>query len=473
MVDKAKDGLNLKSLQKSILWILGLLTAHLFAIGALMIYVSYSGKHSSVTQVKSRNIIKSVSYLNLLAQKVTSKYELLMMGEGKNGYSLMELVEKEKEEYQKTVDNLQTLLNENELSELKKLNEDYTSMDTAGNAAAFAYLSADLKTAKEEEKKFKDFLKKYESNLSKFVEKIEAGSNKISIEVIKMLDLIFILTLIGMFLTTISSFVLIRYLIKKTEEVVDLEISNEKEQRLKIEEQSQVIAQKNVQQQELIHVLCHDLKNPVGACLTTIQMIELKPERLEHYFPKLKPKLDAAIDIIDVIRVMMAMESGKKKLDLVEVDLSESIKKSIVTLENKFESKKIIPQLDIEESIKIISEPITLVNSVINNLVTNAIKFSPEGARLDFKVTKEDESVVLKIRDYGIGMPESLVQDVFDPLKTTSRPGTSGEKGTGFGMPLVKSFVEAYGGEIFLTSREKESFPDDHGTEIIIKFKAV
>jgi signal transduction histidine kinase len=64
------------------------------------------------------------------------------------------------------------------------------------------------------------------------------------------------------------------------------------------------------------------------------------------------------------------------------------------------------------------------------------------------------------------------LKDLFDISKATSRQGTKGEVGTGFGMPLMRKFVHSYGGEIEISSRDKRSFPDDHGTTIKLTLKA-
>ena len=78
------------------------------------------------------------------------------------------------------------------------------------------------------------------------------------------------------------------------------------------------------------------------------------------------------------------------------------------------------------------------------------------------------DEVALTITDSGIGIPPDLVANLFRFDVKTTRPGTLQEKGTGFGMPVVKKFVEYYGGRIEIESRTIEEFPNDHGTSITI-----
>ncbi len=103
--------------------------------------------------------------------------------------------------------------------------------------------------------------------------------------------------------------------------------------------------------------------------------------------------------------------------------------------------------------------------------MTNAIKFSPRGSTIKI-TTKQDVEGQIKvyISDPGVGMSTELVDDLFDLSKPTSRDGTEGERGTGFGMPLVKKFMQKYGGEISINSKPIEDFPNDHGTEICLRF---
>jgi signal transduction histidine kinase len=107
---------------------------------------------------------------------------------------------------------------------------------------------------------------------------------------------------------------------------------------------------------------------------------------------------------------------------------------------------------------------------VINNILTNAIKFSRLGSEVEINASYENRlnKARISIKDHGIGMPKSLIEKIFDISEQTSRTGTSGEIGTGFGMPLVKKFVSEYGGQIEVRSVEEHENSMSHGTEFII-----
>jgi signal transduction histidine kinase len=72
------------------------------------------------------------------------------------------------------------------------------------------------------------------------------------------------------------------------------------------------------------------------------------------------------------------------------------------------------------------------------------------------------------VRDYGVGMPKSIRDELFDPLVNTQRAGTLGEQGTGFGLPITKNCVELIQGTIEVYSRTREESPQDFGTSISV-----
>lgn len=166
----------------------------------------------------------------------------------------------------------------------------------------------------------------------------------------------------------------------------------------------------------------------------------------------------------------MALDEGKKVVDVKPFNLLSMVNNSYNILSEKFKSKNISLNLkDIENSeIQVLVEGVSFLNSVLNNLFTNAVKFTSSEGEVCVSVVEGENTIELTISDNGIGMPQELTDSVFDTSKPTTRPGTNGEKGTGFGMPLVKRFVESYGGKISISSKELDKDAIDHGTKVKI-----
>ena len=105
--------------------------------------------------------------------------------------------------------------------------------------------------------------------------------------------------------------------------------------------------------------------------------------------------------------------------------------------------------------------------------MSNAIKFSNKGGSIEVKVnTLPDDKIEVVIADHGIGMPEEIKKNIFRSDKQTSRKGTSGEESTGFGMPLVKTYMDHYNGSISVESYEQSLNPEKHGTTYRLIFQS-
>ncbi|CAN2044858.1 histidine kinase [Candidatus Magnetomoraceae bacterium gMMP-13] len=245
--------------------------------------------------------------------------------------------------------------------------------------------------------------------------------------------------------------------------------------QLKLKRSKDIIMRQNHEQKELLHVLCHDLATPFNVIksLTTLLNDCKDAELINELMKDLNRSSEQGIDIINLVRKMRALQEGD--FEITECDLKTALYESKFMLTDKFTEKNITCEIFIndDESLNVYAENTSLVNSIINNLLTNAIKFSFPDSKIIIRVEKENDKVLLSIKDFGIGMPQGLLNDIFDLNKATSRPGTNGEMGTGFGMPLIKKFIDAYSGKIEIKSFDYEESPDNHGTEIKITLRAV
>ncbi len=235
---------------------------------------------------------------------------------------------------------------------------------------------------------------------------------------------------------------------------------------LKIRESAALIEQKNEDVGQLVRILCHDLTNPVGNLKNLLFL-----SRTEADFRRLKKHMDdmadTALALIDIVRKLRALEEGKVRLELRIEDLSRLCNRAIRTISHRLEQKGVRVKNDIPPGIEVRVEPTLFLHSVLCNLLTNAVKFSPRESVVCIACREEDaEHVRLSVSDRGVGMTPDLLSALFDPARQTSRPGTEGELGTGFGMMLARKIVALCGGTIAVQSRDAEAFPHDHGTTV-------
>ena len=158
------------------------------------------------------------------------------------------------------------------------------------------------------------------------------------------------------------------------------------------------------------------------------------------------------------------------RLDLVPVPLGAIFEECRDVFAERLAQKTITLEVDLEPGLSVMAEPVSLSNSVINNLVSNAIKFSYPKGKVTLKAHKNGDRILVEVRDQGMGMNEDLLSKVFLKTEKTSRPGTSLEKGTGFGMPIVKRYLELYGGSIQIQSTPREN-SESSGTLVRLSFR--
>ncbi len=202
-------------------------------------------------------------------------------------------------------------------------------------------------------------------------------------------------------------------------------------------------------------------------------------ERHQHNEEKmnaLKAKCHLGIknmaDILNQVRRMEAINSGKQEVELQNVSIIEVLENSLAIFEEQFLRKniKVMKNIFVVDDYKVIAEPVSLSNQVLNNILANAIKFSERNTVLRLNIYEDKGHCIVEVLDQGIGIPQSILDNIYNPCVKTSRKGTEGENGTGFGMPLMKVFSELYTGKIEIESKTKESSLEEHASKIKLFF---
>jgi signal transduction histidine kinase len=250
-------------------------------------------------------------------------------------------------------------------------------------------------------------------------------------------------------------------------------------ERTRLEELNAELVRISGERQDLIRILSHDLRSPFTAIWQLVQLAaEQQPD--SDCLRMIRESTENGLSIIDSVRRMLAVESGKQPLEMAPVHLKRAIEDAVASVQPTFAEKGIHFNLQVDEALRVLADEPTLVNSVIANLLSNAAKFSLRDGRVEVEAWAEDGSptaagekgptVYLAVRDYGVGISPDLLEQIFDPFSPTTREGTTGEKGTGFGMPLIKRLVERYGGTIDIESHTGES---NHGTTVTVELSGI
>lgn len=234
---------------------------------------------------------------------------------------------------------------------------------------------------------------------------------------------------------------------------------------------------KNEEIESLLHVLAHDLMNPISATCGFIRLAERIPayhdRKNRMYWEMVSGTVRQMEDIIEHVRQFRSLDSGKAQVELSAVKLDDVFSTAGALFKNRMEEKEIHLDTSIDGAggLFVLAEPVSLTHNVINNLLSNAIKFSHRRSVISMRAKSEGSRAHIWIQDHGIGIPGVLLDRIFRPDKPTTRPGTENECGTGFGMPLVKKYVDYFGGTILIESNDIDDSADDHGTTVHIYLK--
>lgn len=283
--------------------------------------------------------------------------------------------------------------------------------------------------------------------------------------------IIFGVVLLGLFLLTFVSVIMV----KKRNQMVLLEKeSNRQLRRLKNEaEQARYQAESASRSKStFLSNMSHDIRTPMNAVIgfTTLAMKNVNDSsKVSDYLSKILASSNHLLSIINDILDMSRIESGKIQLDEEQISLAEIIRDIEGMLSEQAKQKKLQMTYD-TESVKddaVICDK-TRFCQVLLNLMTNAIKFTPEGGSIILRMTQHpgtDEGTGLyeiSVKDNGIGMSEEFAARIFEPFERESTSTVSRTQGTGLGMSITKSILDVMGGTITLNTREGE------GSEFII-----
>lgn len=217
--------------------------------------------------------------------------------------------------------------------------------------------------------------------------------------------------------------------------------------------------------------ISHEFRTPLNIILGSIQLMEyyLKSNlvhdekgMINKYNKSVKQNCFRLLRLVNNLIDITKVSAGYMNLILSEcniISLVEDIVSSVADY-TKFKNIEIVFDTEIEE--KIIKCDKDKIERIILNLLSNSIKFTPEGGRILVNMYDKNEYVAISIKDTGIGIPKDKLDIIFERFSQVNKSLTREREGSGLGLSIVKSFVEMHGGEILVNSEEGQ------GSEFII-----
>jgi len=235
----------------------------------------------------------------------------------------------------------------------------------------------------------------------------------------------------------------------------------------KIARQLSLIFEKNRMYKELIQlnelknkflgIAAHDLRSPIGVIKNFIILFlngylgEID-EKQREVLNTMDKNCDRMLNLIHNILDFSAIESGNLELKLEALDLHKFFHTYQSMAKSLAEKKQIDLKLEIEAELPKIIVDSNRIMQVLDNLVTNAIKFSYQNTTVTISARKTNGSLEISVADQGQGIPENELSKIFKEFSKTSVRPTDGEKSTGLGLAIVRRIIEAHNGSINVNS---------------------
>jgi signal transduction histidine kinase len=224
----------------------------------------------------------------------------------------------------------------------------------------------------------------------------------------------------------------------------------------KIQEQNKKLEEHLVSKDKFFSILAHNLKNPFWAVLGQNKMLEDDYEELTEKERKelVKGIGSSAGNVYKLFEDLLKWAKSQQNAIEVEkerLSLRDLINSSIRPYELIAENKKIRLEINVREEIELEGDRFML-ETVIGNLVDNAIKFSVQEESVIISGYRTEEGVELKVQDYGMGISQERLENLFKIDEDVTTAGTMNEKGTGLGLIICKEFIEKHNGRIKVES---------------------
>ncbi len=222
---------------------------------------------------------------------------------------------------------------------------------------------------------------------------------------------------------------------------------------------------------EFLANMSHELRTPLNAIIGFSEIIKdqsfgpIEPSRYRDYAVDIHESGQRLLEIIDNVLDMVKIETGAAQPALSEVDPARLVDAAVAQIRDQAEAAEVNLSLSLPQELPRISTDSRRLNQVLTGILSNAIKFTPQGGRVSVRAlwNQETDRVEISVADTGIGIAPEDIPVTLAPFGRVDGAANSRYPGAGLGLPLAKRFIELLGGEIEIRSRLGQ------GTEITVR----
>jgi CheY-like chemotaxis protein/nitrogen-specific signal transduction histidine kinase len=245
------------------------------------------------------------------------------------------------------------------------------------------------------------------------------------------------------------------------------EAAAERERRLVAEATRTEAQTANQAKDEFLAMLSHELRTPINAVYGWVHMLRaglVGPDARERALDAIMRNAHAQVRLIDDLLDVSRIVSGKMRLDVRPVDLKAVVEAALDAVRPAAEGKSIRLHAVLDPHAGPLTGDPDRLQQVVWNLLTNAIKFTPKGGRVQVHLQRINSHVEIVVSDTGQGISAEMLPVIFDRFRQADRGPTRTHKGLGLGLALVRHLIEAHGGTV-----TAQSAGDNQGATFVIR----
>lgn len=226
----------------------------------------------------------------------------------------------------------------------------------------------------------------------------------------------------------------------------------------KVLERTAELSESNQVKDKFFSIISHDLRGPVNSSKNALDFViedldSIDKDEIKTDLQIISKSLRSAHGLLDDLLVWSQSQQGQIELKPAIVSIAELFEKPLSILEDIATKKEIEIHTDFKKEHKVYAD-LRTIETVLRNIISNAIKFTPSGGNIYISSTSNAKSSIISIKDTGVGIDQKKITTLFQIAKNKSTKGTSGEVGTGLGLILAKEFVDKNNGTLNVESEE-------------------
>jgi len=239
-------------------------------------------------------------------------------------------------------------------------------------------------------------------------------------------------------------------------EARDITVKKQDEERIRLKNNE--LNNLNIEKDKFFSIIAHDLRSPLVAFLGLTEMMaedlnSFTLNEIQKMAVGMKNSADNLFKLLENLLEWSLLQRGLINFEPIKFLLRAKVVEIIESILESANAKKIEIDYSVPEDLEVYADK-NMIASTIRNLVSNAMKFTPNGGKVNLSAKTCHNYVEIAIQDTGIGMSQKMVDNLFQFDVKSNRPGTDGEPSSGFGLLLCKEFIEKHDGKICVKSEE-------------------